>query len=225
MPSIVGSSHASVSRRLATICRIKTLTLRNTGIGLSACERISSVLACSGSRIEYLDLAENDLCDESVLALVDSLLGNKSLHRINLMWNPRLTDDTVWDAFGGILGQHASVYELGVLNHTLTNVYARSQNSPLGLQVKSLLHMNAVSRNPVHVRREKIKRLHLMNAYGRCGLLSEGGDSNSVIIPDILGWINDPPSFTVSSLGASFYMIKHNPWIFEGDKTKGGRRV
>lgn len=202
------------------ICRIKTLTLRNTGIGFSACERLSTVLACSDSRIEYLDLAENNLCDQCILALVCSLVGNKGLRRLNLMWNPRLTSDIVWDAFSGILGQGATVYELGVSNHTLTNVYARSQNSPLGLQVKTLLYMNAVSPNPVHVRREKIKRLHLMNAYGRCGLLSEDRDINSIILPDILGWINNGSECAVSSLGAIFYLTKHNPWVVKGTKKR-----
>jgi len=199
------------------ISRLKTLTLRDTGIGLSACERLSRVLGHGhGNRIENLDLAENDLCDQSILTLVRSLRRNKSLRHINLMWNPRLTADVVWGAFSGILGQGATLYELTSVNHTLLKVYAKSQTSSLGLQVKKLLKVNSLSCDPGYIRREKIKRMHLLGAYERDGLLSDGGDVSTFVVPDILGWINDDTDgMSISSLGASFYLIRHNPWMFK----------
>lgn len=207
----------------AETSRIKMLTLRNTGIGLSACKTLSRVLMREDNRIRILDLAENNLCDQSVSTLVRALKKNTSLRHLNLMWNPGLTSDVTWGGFIGLLGGNAVINELKDANHTLIKVSARSQYSCMGLQVKTLLYMNSLSRDSRNVQREKMKRFHLMNAYRNGGFLSKGGDVESAIMPDLLGWIGSDGTHITSgcslprvsaSLSAFFYLLKHNPWMF-----------
>jgi hypothetical protein len=134
------------------------------GIGNAGCEAIATLVKVSSSNIEKLGLTSNNIDNEGVRFLVDSLIGNTRLKNISLTnsYTPihgNLVDRCIVDNdFSSVLCNTSSINSIYSSNHTL-EALTLPRNIALRT-LKLLLNWNKGTNNKSHVAIRKILKCH-----------------------------------------------------------------
>ena len=106
---------------LSVHCYLVKIDLDKNRLGKNGCLALSTLLKCSVTGLEHLDLANNELDDESVGALVPGLKNCSHLHTLRLSRNEFVTSKG-WQQLASILeAPNSNIYELVLATNNVDN--------------------------------------------------------------------------------------------------------
>lgn len=117
--SLVGDVNLDQLASAQTKCK-NVLLVRN-GIGLNGCRSLAKLLERPRIALASLNLSENSITNDSVIALAKSLAKNTTLKSMNLHGNDDVTT-AGWSAMLKLVCGHSSVDDAASSNHTLHNL-------------------------------------------------------------------------------------------------------
>lgn len=193
---------------------LEALHLQQNHIRSMGCEALSSLLADQHSNLLLLNLLSNNVDDDGVNILVDSLVDNTKLKHLCLIdnhINPRRTHNV----FSNLLINNTSnINSIYASNHTLTNMYL-PQNFPQKIkqQIKYLLNMNCLA-NKSHVAILKILKRHPNIHMEQLFEWDEKGEQTLKSLPYVIDWFERAVKATeeVGKSSKEGYLRKTNNW-------------
>ena len=133
---------------------LEQLSLFGNSIGRAGCEAIAALLRDPNYNLRSLDLSGNDVHNDGVTTLANSLTSNTKLKNLYLAGNP-MDQSSAKDIFCRVLCNTVSINHIYLSNHTLEAL----ELGRLDSQLTSLLELNEGT-NKSHVAIKKILKYH-----------------------------------------------------------------
>lgn len=178
----------------------RRLYLDGNGIGRKGCTSLAKLLKDQESNLSWLWLQNNDIDDECVLILADSLVKNTKLARLELGTNNGITA-VGWSAILALVCNSSSIGAVTNSNHTLCIVGSSVgglKDCGLGVNDDNLLRASTMNAN---YDTKLVTRRKILWAHAR-GDLSIG-DSGTISLCDMLCylvWLGDDADETNANL-------------------------
>ena len=118
---------------------LEILYFYNNNIGNVGCDTFATLLKDPKCNLHTLDLKNNRISNEGVIALVDSLVKNTKLKKLDLCGNP-INNSVVEDSISRLLCNTSSINSIYASNHTLEKILLSDWNPEE--QLSSLLCLN-----------------------------------------------------------------------------------
>jgi len=158
------------------------LHLNNTDITYRGLQVFSLVLSCDTSGLNLLSLRNNRIKNKGAILLANSLIGNRTLSRLDLANDVSITSKG-WKAFSKILGgNRRTIMVTYRCNHTLQTLLGDEWT--LSGDLMLLLLMNREG-NKSHVARQKIIKYHLHGSFDMQPFV----DMDLRTMPHVIAWM------------------------------------
>lgn len=122
------------------------LHLNDNFIRDEGCEVLATLLKDANCSIQSLQLEGNDITNEGVVILVNSLANNSKLKSIGMNNNNPIVRNSIGTVLHGVLPgllcNISSINSLYSSNHTFEDLEINTTNGGGSLHVRTLLHMN-----------------------------------------------------------------------------------
>jgi len=205
---------------------LKELRLNdNHSVTPSGWRRLSELLQSPNSTLRQLDLDNNAVNDDVIVAFSSDLVHNKTLNRLSL---DECTDDNDndlitdrgWDAISTLVCNKTSIMDTYFSNHTFQSVcFDRYYEPNLPFGLKSYLDLNG-NTDKSEVARQKILQTHFSNE-GDTSKILELLNMELEMMPTVIEWIGRPAASwsdaNVSGLSAMFNLMRRVPDIFDSN--------
>lgn len=185
------------------------LSLKRNCIGQNACcGLISLLLERSDSKLQTIDLSENNIRNAQAVAIADALTTNRSLTRLDLSHNP--ISRRGWDAFARVLCNSSSIGDTFDSNHTLQDLGRegwRNGKFSISVDILSNLGLNE-EENKGYVAKQKILLNHLWGHFNMKPFV----EMELTVLPSLFSWFSGAPivGYTDQSL---YFIVKNMPWL------------
>lgn len=219
----------ALSNSLANNCSLKTLILNdNPSITTTGFVALSAIFRNPDTQLSFLDLRENNINDDSAIAIATSLINNHKLKTLSLGTPPPFTS-TGWAAFSRLLCNTSSINNTYLSNHTLESFDSSIRSVPGTEKVRMCLELNKIDKR---CKKHKILLAHFMGRFS----MEHFADMKVELLVHVLAWISKSGFKDKSRKGscrisqsALFHFIKSEPSLFgrldkTGSNAKGGVR-
>lgn len=165
---------------------LKKICLSYNRIGNAGCEALGTLLRDPNCKFDELNLTDNNIHDEGVLAIVNGLSRNKHLQRLNLKRNNRI-GRSMLDVFSRLLCNTPNINDIHSSNHTLLKLDMLPSGN--GTHLHLLLFLNRGT-NKNHVAIKKILQCH--PNIGMEPLFEWGSrdERNLMSLPYVIDWFD-----------------------------------
>ena len=175
---------------LANITTLKTLHLiSSSSISPSGWIVLSDLL--QDSKLEEIDLFNNNVNDEVTIAFANALVDNRTLKVLGISGRTTVTARG-WEALSNLLCDTASIDETYSSNHALWSLWNKAAclivppwGSNISCDLISLLRMNQ-NDDKFEVARQKILRYHFLNGNAS---IQEFVGMELTVCPHIISWL------------------------------------
>ena len=205
---------------------LKELRLNdNHSVTPSGWIRLSELFQSPNSTLRQLDLDNNTLNDDVIVAFSSALVHNKTLKRLSL---DECTDDNDndlitergWAAISTLVCNKTSIMDTYFSNHTFQSVcFDRYYEPNLPSGLKSYLELNG-NKDKSEVARQKILQTHFSNEDDT-SKIQDLLNMEFEMMPTVVEWIGRPAAIwsdaNVSGLSAMFNLMRRVPDIFDSN--------
>ena len=166
---------------------LKKLCLSYNRIGNAGCEALGALLRDPNCKFDELNLNDNNIHDEGVLAIVNGLSRNKHLQRLNLKRNNRI-GGSMADVFSGLLCNNTpNINDIHSSNHTLLKLDMLPSGN--GTHLHLLLFLNRGT-NKNHVAIKKILQCHPSIDMEPLFEWGSRDERNLMSLPYVIDWFD-----------------------------------
>ena len=146
-------------------------------------QSLATILEAPNSNLERLDIAHNNVDDDTVASFANALTNNHTLHVLNMNYNPSITN-VGWQAFSKVLCDTSSVNVTFLSNHTL--YYLRYANEIRAMQ--PLLDLNRRDD------KKEVAMIKILMCHDHFDMLPFF-EWEFKVLPMVLGWLERASSF------------------------------
>jgi len=166
---------------------LERVNLMNNNIGDTGCEALATL-----RNLTYLNIADNDITNEGMIAFANSISENSCLRKLNIeddySANP-FNLRAVADSFCTSLCNTSNINNIYSSNHTVETIVTEED---IGAKLKSLLELNKSTRNKRHVAIKKILLYYTpdfdMEPLFDLSLEEEDSERNLKALPHVISW-------------------------------------
>jgi len=170
---------------------IEELCLFNNRIGNAGCEALATL-----RNITKVNLNDNNIGNEGMIAIVNSLSENKNLRDLIIHYGNQIDLRNVEDDFCRALCNTSSINDIYSSNHTLETIYVQSK----GAKLRSLLEMNK-NTNKRHVAIKKILLYHPpidMEPMFDLSLEEDDNERDLRALPRVISWFDSTATVAIA---------------------------
>ena len=194
---------------------------------------LSRLLQSPNSALRQLDLDNNNLIDDVIVAFSSALVHNKTLKRLSLYGcldddDNDLITERGWDAISTLLCNKTSIMDTYSSNHILQSVCFDQYNEPdIPFHLKSYLELNG-NKDKVEVARQKILQTYFSD--DDTSNIQELLDMELKNIPTVIAWIGWPVAIhwsgmNMSGLSTMYNLMRRLPDLFDSSPQKKSGRA
>ena len=234
-----------LTRLVSRMSTLKTLNLKeNQSVTPTGWQALSGYFQNINFALESLDLSDNNIEDDAVIAFTSALTNNKTLKLLDLHQDREdfeddegdneLITERGWEAMSHLICNKTSIIDTYNSNHTLQGFgHLQNPNMPDDSSVLdrllSDLDLNE-NEDKVEVARQKILQTHFSTEDSP--KMQEFLDMKLEVMPTAIAWIGRPLSIDwtgekVSGLSTMFNLMRRLPDLFDSTtqkKTGGTKR-
>lgn len=166
---------------------METLSLNYNRIGDTGCQALSTLLEDPSCNIQTLNLLHNQINNEGINNLVNSLSNNIKLKELKLGGNQMDNENEVKEAFVKLLCNTTSINATYSSNHTLTKLPL--PNFHMGNQLVVLLKLNKGT-NKKYVAMIKILKYHPNIDMEQLFEWGPNDEKNLMALPYVVAWFD-----------------------------------
>jgi len=168
---------------------LEVLNLWSNRFGTVGCTPLATLLADSNCNVHTLSLGDNQIGNEGANTLVNSLVSNNKLKKLELGLS-EFEQSQVEDAFTGVLCNTSNINSIHSSNHTLEKLSLNlDEEETMGIQLASLLKMNK-GNNKKYVAIKKILQHHPNIDVDQLFEWGSGDERNLMALPYVIDWFD-----------------------------------